>query len=98
MLKDTIAAVRGSSADRRVLCWADAPPAAQPPAIPGAEGCEWRAQGEGALGDRLERALAALMAPGGRIVITGSDAPEITSAALDRAFSALETFDLVIGP
>ena len=98
MLEDTLAAVRGASADRRVLCWADAPPDAQPSAIPGTEDCEWRSQGEGALGERLERALATLLTRGGRIVVTGSDAPEITSAALDRAFLALATFDLVIGP
>jgi rSAM/selenodomain-associated transferase 1 len=98
MLKDTLAAVRGAGADRRVLCWADAPPDAQPSAVPGSEGCEWRSQGEGALGERLERAVATLMARGGRIVVTGSDAPELTSAALDRAFAALATFDLVIGP
>jgi rSAM/selenodomain-associated transferase 1 len=98
MLKDTLAAVRGAGADRRVLCWADAPADALPSAIPGTEGCEWSSQGEGALGERLERALATLLAHDGRIVFTGSDAPEITSAALDRAFLALATFDLVIGP
>jgi hypothetical protein len=99
MLEDTLAAARDSSADRRVLCWADAPPDARPEALHAGEGFEWLHQGDGDLGARLERAFAAFLAPGdARVVVTGCDAPELDSDRVDAAFEALGGSDMVVGP
>jgi uncharacterized protein len=56
-------------------------------------------QGEGDLGTRLERAFAEHFAVGAqRIVIIGSDCPEVLTADIDTAWDALHTHDLVLGP
>ncbi len=59
----------------------------------------FREQGRGGLGDRLERAARAAFAQGeGRVVIIGCDCPELDSARILNAFSALAHSDLVAGP
>ncbi|HAB16071.1 MAG TPA: TIGR04282 family arsenosugar biosynthesis glycosyltransferase [Verrucomicrobiota bacterium] len=61
----------------------------------------WRLipQGDGSLGQRLERATAAAFASGlKRVVLIGTDCPELTLRDLEAAFEALVTNDLVIGP
>jgi len=56
-------------------------------------------QGEGDLGDRLIRALESAFQSGSeRIVIIGSDCPELDASLLQQAFTHLRQHDLVIGP
>ncbi|MGE0187565.1 MAG: DUF2064 domain-containing protein [Hyphomonadaceae bacterium] len=53
-------------------------------------------QGRGDLGARL--AFALKRAPSGRVVIIGSDAPQVRRADIAAAFAALARADAVIGP
>jgi glycosyltransferase A (GT-A) superfamily protein (DUF2064 family) len=56
-------------------------------------------QAAGDLGDRLESTLAALLRePGDRVVVIGSDSPDLPPAFVERAFAALERATLVLGP
>lgn len=56
-------------------------------------------QADGDLGEKMEAAFAQLFAHGyQRVVIIGSDCPELTTAHVREAFSLLETNDVVIGP
>lgn len=53
-------------------------------------------QGSGGLGVRMERALRA--APPGPVVLVGTDCPGVTPAHIGRAFQALGSADMVLGP
>jgi len=56
-------------------------------------------QGEGDLGERLERAFADAFAGGSqRVVIIGSDCPEVKTADVRTAWKELKSHDLVVGP
>jgi rSAM/selenodomain-associated transferase 1 len=56
-------------------------------------------QGDGDLGERLNRAFHEAFAKGNtRVLIIGSDCPEITVSDIDDAWNALESHDLVLGP
>jgi len=58
-----------------------------------------RPQGEGDLGQRLERAFAEAFAKGAqRVAVIGSDCPAITPADIELAWSVLGTSDAVLGP
>jgi rSAM/selenodomain-associated transferase 1 len=58
-----------------------------------------REQGAEDLGERMHRAMADALAEGvGRVVLVGTDCPEIMPALLVQAFQALERHDLAIGP
>jgi rSAM/selenodomain-associated transferase 1 len=51
------------------------------------------------LGERMENAFHHLFGLGyHRIVIIGTDCPELTSAVISNAFECLSTYDVVIGP
>ena len=57
------------------------------------------AQTGGGLGQRLDNGFVQAFGRGaGKIVITASDVPGISSAILDQAFRALDRHDAVIGP
>ena len=57
------------------------------------------AQGAGSLGLRLQRQVKAAMGRGTRrLLIIGSDLPELASGDLEQAFAALEQHELVLGP
>ena len=61
----------------------------------------WRltAQGTGALGSRLDRAFRRAFDEGAkRIVIIGSDCPEVSASDIQAAWTALLPYDVVIGP
>jgi rSAM/selenodomain-associated transferase 1 len=61
----------------------------------------WTAQpqGDGDLGARMHRAFSDAFARGTeRVVIIGSDCPEIQTSDLRSAFRELKTHDLVVGP
>ena len=62
---------------------------------------EWslRGQGDGDLGARLVRAFESLFQRGAhRVVIVGTDAPEIAPADFREGFRALHSCDVVLGP
>lgn len=70
----------------------------------GAEAIEWaahaaRCQPEGDLGARMTTAFAiAFITGAARVVIIGTDCPELRASHLIQAFGALETADVVLGP
>ena len=62
-------------------------------------GSSIRAQGEGNLGERLERAVAAALAEGSAaVVVIGGDCPALNADHLAAAFVSLRRHDLVLGP
>ncbi len=56
------------------------------------------AQGEGGLGERLARAARRVLDGGERIVLIGTDCPELDFGRLTAAAAALESHDAVIHP
>jgi rSAM/selenodomain-associated transferase 1 len=96
MLADALDAVAGARADERFLYWAEGLEAAQFPVPPG---FIERAQAAGDLGARLAAAFTELLAAGdARAAIVGADAPELDARYLDRALTALDRADVVLGP
>ncbi len=64
-------------------------------------GASWpyTSQGEGDLGDRLQRAFADSFAAGAdQVVAMGIDCPQLTAQQLEQAMQALADHDLVLGP
>ncbi|MES1021995.1 TIGR04282 family arsenosugar biosynthesis glycosyltransferase [Gloeocapsa sp. BRSZ] len=60
---------------------------------------DYQPQGEGELGERIKRSLAAAFARGSQRVVTiGTDCPGITAELLATAFDQLHECDLVLGP
>lgn len=58
-----------------------------------------RDQGDGDLGDRVQRAVAAAFERGARrVLVVGTDCPGITAELLLRAAAALADADVVLGP
>lgn len=63
------------------------------------KGPPYRAQKGNDLGERMADAFAQTFSEGfERVLIVGSDIPDLTNALLDEAFSSLEDRDTVIGP
>jgi uncharacterized protein len=61
--------------------------------------CDVRPQGAGDLGARIERAFQVAFHEGAqRVVVVGTDCPELIAADYAAAFSALATTPLVYGP
>jgi hypothetical protein len=59
----------------------------------------YRQQSEGDLGRRMASAFQASFAVGmQRVVIIGTDCPDLKSQVISEAFRALEEYDLVLGP
>jgi len=80
------------------LCFA--PDEAKHEILPWIRG-SWQAvaQGGGDLGERLDRAFQSAFTQGSRrVLIIGSDCPEITISDLEAAWSALEFHDVTLGP
>jgi rSAM/selenodomain-associated transferase 2/rSAM/selenodomain-associated transferase 1 len=64
-------------------------------------GKQWRLrpQGEGDLGQRLERAFCVAFAEGAtQVIAIGIDCPGVNTSRLAEAFTALNTHDVVLGP
>jgi rSAM/selenodomain-associated transferase 1 len=62
-------------------------------------GAEYLPQADGDLGERMRAAFEAAFAAGfRRVVIIGSDLPDLSTAMLRDAFARLETSDAVLGP
>src|SRR5262249_37450409 len=97
MLRDTLQAVLGVGAGQRLLYWAEEPTAE--PAIDLPEEITVRLQVGPDLGARLEHACSELLEePNDRVVVIGSDCPELGADTLEKAFTALESAALTIGP
>lgn len=79
--------------DRRWRTWVAITPDRPPLNLAGATAL---AQGEGDLGRRLSRVLGLL--PPGRVVIVGTDAPQVLGFDVASAFAALNRADAVFGP
>ena len=63
------------------------------------DGPRYLAQAEGDLGTRMDTAFRAAFADGAeRVVIVGSDLPDLSAALLRRAFEALDQHPAVLGP
>lgn len=62
-------------------------------------GRTYRPQGDGDLGARLTRAVADAFGAGGeRVVVVGTDCPDLTADLIASAFDHLRGSDLVLGP
>jgi len=62
-------------------------------------GWQTRPQGEGNLGQKLCRAFSDAHSAGAkRVVIIGSDCPEVSAADIREAWTALKNHDVVVGP
>lgn len=55
-------------------------------------------QGEGDLGDRLERMMRRALMGGGPTLVLGADTPGLPKRLLDQALDALSSADAVLGP
>lgn len=99
MLLDALEAGREAGADRRYLYWAD-PPSDRPWSDAAREAGYVESLQRGRdLGARLEAAFDDLLtSPAARVVVMGTDCPELSRALLDEAFHRLEDHDLVLGP
>jgi hypothetical protein len=63
------------------------------------KGWHARPQGGGDLGQRMQRAFADAFAEGAsRVVIVGSDCPEVVAGDIRQAWNELTNYDVVIGP
>jgi hypothetical protein len=93
-LEDTWATVGALGWARPILASATADVAAF-----GLEGeVEVWPQGEGDLGERLERVLARGLEEAGAVLLVGGDVPGLPGAHLDAARGALARHDVVLGP
>jgi len=58
-----------------------------------------RVQSGATLGERMKNAFEEVFAGGyQKVIIIGSDCPQLSSAIIDNAFKTLDTTDVVIGP
>lgn len=65
----------------------------------GEDGLDYRPQGEGGLGERMQSAFRDAFDDGAeRVVIVGSDLPEMSADLLREAFDLLERHPAVLGP
>jgi rSAM/selenodomain-associated transferase 1 len=60
---------------------------------------EFRPQGPGDLGQRMQRAVAYHLARGdGQVIVIGGDCPGVTESVVRKAATRLATTDVVLGP
>jgi rSAM/selenodomain-associated transferase 1 len=59
---------------------------------------ETASQADGDLGSRMEQFFAERLAEADRVVLIGSDSPDLPREILDEAFTALQSHDVVLGP
>lgn len=62
------------------------------------QGAPFRFQGDGDLGQRMDRMLTRALQDGAAAVVIGTDIPALDRDVLSRAFLALEEADVVLGP
>ena len=93
----TLADRLASVGDRRVLAFA---PAQAEQAFRCVARDRWEVvpQSEGDLGSRMQAFFATALAGAERVVLIGSDSPDLPREYIAGAFDALETRDVVLGP
>jgi hypothetical protein len=83
---------------RRVACVSPDAWTAEAPSLLG-PGLEVWPQGDGDLGARMARAFERAFAEGAaRVIVVGSDCPDLRPELIERAFHALTTHDACFGP
>ena len=92
-LRDTWATVQGLRWARPVLAGTEPDPAAF-----GLGPVELWPQGDGDLGERMERVLRRALATAPRALIIGADLPGLPAAHLEAALAQLEQTEVVLGP
>lgn len=60
--------------------------------------CHTKYQKEGDLGSKLQYAFRTAFLTSNKVVVIGTDCPEISEAHLQHAFEALDRYDAVLGP
>ncbi len=80
------------------LCMSPAPGSAEWAGIPLPPGVETSDQGAGDLGARMARAARRTLARGERVLLTGTDCPDLTAARLRIAAVRLSGHDAVMHP
>ncbi|PJJ59511.1 TIGR04282 family arsenosugar biosynthesis glycosyltransferase [Hymenobacter chitinivorans] len=97
LLDHTRAAADGVAAAKTL--WLAGEPAASPNFFTDWLGYEQLPQPAGELGQRMQHAFEAAFAAGAtRVVIIGTDCPELTSTHLREAFDQLAHHEVVVGP
>lgn len=84
-------------ADRRALCYSPADKESDFLAVAQSV-WEVTPQVEGDLGQRMQAFFDRSLCQADRVVLIGSDSPDLPSEYLSSAFDALETHDVVLGP
>ena len=98
LLDETMAQARAAGLGEVELCCAPdtAHPAFAAQQLRG--GVQLSVQGSGDLGARMDRAATRALAVSARVVLIGTDAPQLDAAYLRAASAALATCDAVLGP
>ena len=97
-LEGVVQSTAGEGVEGR-LALAGAGPAAASRLLPCCERLDAVVQGSGGLGERMARQLTRGLRQGfRRVVLVGSDLPQLTHADLQQAFAALERVPCVLGP
>lgn len=86
-----------TSADRRVIVFTPAP-AEHAFRCVSRGAWEVLSQGEGDLGQRMQHFFNWGLTQAERVVLIGSDSPDLPQKFIEQAFAALETNDVVLGP
>ena len=98
LLRRSVLEARASAA-RVVVCYDPEDGRPDLEALLGSGEGSFRFQGEGDLGDRMDRMLTEILENGeGPAVVMGTDIPGLDRDVLSRAFQALGDADLVLGP
>lgn len=97
--RDTVDRLRGGP--YRLIVFFDPPDEAARAAVQswlGTAGLELRPQSAGDLGTRMAAALRVCLEEADAACLVGTDIPDLGPAAAERAFEALESDDVVVGP
>lgn len=98
LLMQAISQALGSGADGVELC---AAPHARHPALQGlvnVPGLSLADQGEGDLGERMNRAISRALGVHERVVLMGTDAPALTARVIAQSLRCLLSHDAVFAP
>lgn len=98
LLQRTLQAACAAAVEHREL-WLDRPPGqAAAPSSPAPCTLAPRVQADGDLGERMAAAIADGLGASARVVLVGSDCPELTPDYIEAAFASLDRHDVVLGP
>ncbi|MEM8981949.1 MAG: TIGR04282 family arsenosugar biosynthesis glycosyltransferase [Pseudomonadota bacterium] len=98
LLATTLRATLASQASTTVLAQSPAPHSSAWQGTPLPSSIERWAQGDGDLGERLQRCAAQALNRYDRVLLIGSDAPALTATRLNDALAALDNHEAVLVP